>query len=215
MKIKLTYLGIKGFAEPIRLCLFMSGIPFEDERISYDEISKRRSTLPYGQVPVLEVDGVVYSQSNAILRWAGRQGHLYPDEFQLRCDAVISCIDDINKSLSPQWYGHVLARCPGNGKHFVPLSTLQKEDTENYLNQEVLPGHFFMLERQLGSNPYFCGTTLTIADLRWYVVGSGFMDGTYCDGISESILNKFPSLIKLVQRVGNHPKVEEWNKMEH
>ena len=104
MNIKLTYLAIKGFAEPIRLSFFLSKIPFEDERISYEEISKRRDNLPYGQVPVLEVDGKVYAQSNAILRWAGRQGNLYPVEVQLECDAVLSCIDDINKNLSPQWY---------------------------------------------------------------------------------------------------------------
>jgi len=215
MKIKLTYLGIKGLTEPIRLCLFMSKIPFEDERISYEEIEKRRASLPYGQVPVLKVDGEVYSQSNAILRWAGRQGKLYTDGVQLSCDAVLSCIEDINKSLTSQWYGHVLPRCPGSGKHFIPLTAQQKEDVEKHLNQDILPGHFSMLAGQLGSNLYFCGSTLTIADLKWYVVGSGFMDGSYCEGISKTVLDNYPSLVKLVERVGQHPKVEEWNQMEH
>ena len=215
MNIKLTYLAIKGFAEPIRLSFFLSKIPFEDERISYEEISKRRDNLPYGQVPVLEVDGKVYAQSNAILRWAGRQGNLYPVEIQLECDAVLSCIDDINKNLSPQWYGHALARCPGNGKHFAPLTAQQKEDVQDHLNNDVLPGYFSMLAKQLDSNPYFCGSMLTIADLKWYVVGSGFMDGTYCEGISKSILKNFPTLIALVDRISDHPRVQEWNMMKH
>ena len=211
MKIKLTYLDIKGFAEPIRLALSILNIPFEDERISYDEIAKRRSTFPFGQVPVLEVDGVIYGQSNAILRWAGRQGHLYADEFQLQCDAILSCIDDINKSLSPQWYGHALGRCPGTGEKLVPFTTEQKQAVEKHLNRDVLPGHFSMLAKQLGSNAYFCGSTLTIADLKWYVVGSGLLDGNYCEGISKTVLNEFPSLLELVERVGHHPKVAEWN----
>ena len=215
MNIKLTYLGIKGFAEPIRLSFFISKIPFEDERITYEEIAKRRTNLPYGQVPVLEVDGKVFSQSNAILRWAGRQGNLYPEEVQLDCDAVLSCIDDINKNLSPQWYGHSLARCPGNGKHFVPLTTQQKESVQAHLNNDVLPGFFAMLAQHLGSNPYFCGSMLTIADLKWYVVGSGFIDGTYCEGISRNILNNFPTLIDLVDRISHHPRVKEWNMMKH
>ena len=133
----------------------------------------------------------------------------------MRFDAVLSCIDDINKSLSPQWYGHIVPRCPGTGKHFVPLEKKQKEDVKKHLNQDVLPGHFSMLARQLGSSEYFCGSTLTIADLKWYVVGAGFIDGTYCDGISKAILNEFPSLVDLVVRVGRHPRVEEWNEMEH
>ena len=215
MKIKLTYLGIKGLAEPIRLSFFISKIPFEDERISYSEIDKRRNVFPNGQVPVMEIDGELYGQSNAILRWAGRQGKLYTDDIQLRCDAVLGCIDDINKSLSSQWYGHIIGRCPGSGEHFVGLSDQQKIDLEKHLNQDVLPGYFSILSRQLGSSPYFCGTKLTIADLRWYVVGSGFLDGSYCNGISKDILNKFPSLMNLVERVGRHPKVEEWNRIKH
>ena len=215
MKIKLTYLSIKGYAEPIRLCFFISNIPFEDERISYEELAKRRNSFPFGQVPVLEVDGVTYAQSNAILRWAGKEGNLYPDELQLRCDAVLGCIDDINKNLSPQWYGHAIGRCPGSGKHFVPLTMTQKQEIEEHLNDDVLPGYFSMLERKLGSNPYFCGETLTVADLKWYVVGSGFLDGSYCEGISKSSLIKFPALLELIQRVGCHPKVVEWNEMKH
>ena len=215
MKIKLTYLTIKGLAEPIRLSLFLSKIPFEDERISYEEISKRRGNLPYGQVPVLEVDGKVYGQSNAILRWAGRKGNLYPEEFQLECDAVLSCIDDITKNLSPQWYGHIIGRCPGSGKHFIPLTSEQKDDMKAHLNKDVLPGYFKLLEKQLGSNKYFCGSKLTIADLKWYVVGSGFIDGSYCEGVSKSVLNDFPTLIDLVDRIGHHPRIEEWNEMKH
>ena len=215
MNIKLTYLTIKGLAEPIRLSFFLSKIPFEDERITYEEIAKRRDSFPYGQVPVLEIDGKLYSQSNAILRWAGRKGNLYPEELQLDCDAVLSCIDDINKNLSPQWYGHIIGRCPGSGKHFLPLTSQQKENLETHLNQDVLPGYFKMLSKQLGSNTYFCGSMLTIADLKWYVVGSGFMDGSYCEGISKNVLDNFPNLLDLVERIGKIPKVKEWNMMQH
>lgn len=215
MKIKLTYLGIKGLAEPIRLCLFISSIPFEDERITYEQISKRRANLPYGQVPVMEVDGVMYGQSNALLRWAGRQSQMYTDDSQLCCDAVLSCVNDINKNLSPLWYSHVLGRCPGSGNHFISLTSKQKQDVIMHLNNDVLPGYFSMLERQLGSKTYFCGSMLSIADLKWYVVGSGFLDGSYCEHISKNVLEPFPFLIKLVERVGSHPKVTEWNGMSH
>ena len=44
---------------------------------------------PFGQVPVLEIDGVAFSQSAALLRYAGRQAGMYPDGLlQLRVDMV-------------------------------------------------------------------------------------------------------------------------------
>ena len=72
---KFTYLDIKGFGEAIRLALYIGKIEFEDHRVSYAEIREmaKEGKLPYGQVPVLQLDGVTYAQSGAILRWAGRQ----------------------------------------------------------------------------------------------------------------------------------------------
>merc|ERR1719210_2105038 len=68
-KLRLTYLDIKGVAEPVRLALFIGGLPFEDRRVSYEQILE----LPCGQVPVLEIDGEAFAQSMALLRWAGRR----------------------------------------------------------------------------------------------------------------------------------------------
>jgi len=47
-KIKLTYFDIEGVAEPIRLALVLSGIPFEDHRIKFDEWPAMKPTTPYG-----------------------------------------------------------------------------------------------------------------------------------------------------------------------
>ena len=96
----------------------------------------------------------------------------------------------------------------------VQLNKEQQESMARHLNEDVLPGHFSMLERQLGSNPYFCGSSLTIADLKWYVVGLRCIEGSYANGISRKILDGFPNLVNLVERVGSHPRVEEWNLLK-
>jgi glutathione S-transferase len=72
-KLVLTYLDIKGFAEAVRLAFAVGGIEFEDVRVGYTDVQALRAAgkLPTGQVPVLEVDGVAYGQSAAILRYAG------------------------------------------------------------------------------------------------------------------------------------------------
>jgi len=67
-KLKLTYFPGGGRAEAIRLAFFVADIPFEDERITNEQFSKRKGLLPFGQLPILEVDGVVIAQSHAILR---------------------------------------------------------------------------------------------------------------------------------------------------
>jgi len=94
--IKLTYFDIPGFGDPLRLTLAVGGIAFEDERLpadaaGYAEVARRRAagTLPFGQVPVAEIDGRVYAQSNALVRYFGRLAGLYPDGVdQLQCDMV-------------------------------------------------------------------------------------------------------------------------------
>ena len=220
-KLKLTYLNIKGIAEPIRLALHIAGIEFEDERITYEQIAERREAgaLPNGQVPILEIDGVVYSQSAALLRWAGRLAGLLPDNHdamsndlaELRCDEVHEAIADLNASLKPQWYGHALGRSPKSGTMLVPLSQDQKNAVSTSLHEEVLPVRLARLEEALGDKEYFCGDALATCDLQWYVVGSGLRDGSYCAGISPSVLDATPKLVKLIDRIDRDPRVVEWN----
>ena len=70
MKLTFKYLDIKGLGEPVRLAMTVGGLPFEDVRLSYDEVRALKATAdditkhagsPFGQVPVLEIDGVITS----------------------------------------------------------------------------------------------------------------------------------------------------------
>ena len=67
------------------------------------------------------------------------------------------------------------------------------------------------LEEALGDKEYFCGDALATCDLQWYVVGSGLRDGSYCAGISPSVLDATPKLVKLIDRIDRDPRVVEWN----
>ena len=108
--IRLTYLDIPGFAEPIRLCLKLGGVKFVDRRVTYQEIAKmrERGELPWSQVPILEVGDETYGQSTAILRWAGRKTGFYPEGLEFRIDCMIEAIGDIHKAMIPQWYHHAV-----------------------------------------------------------------------------------------------------------
>jgi glutathione S-transferase len=97
---------MRGFGEAIRLALVVGGIQFEDRRVSYSEVAALRKSgaLPHGQVPLLEIDGEPYSQSEALLRWAGEKAGLRPvdEHTRLLVDAAHSAISDLNKDLMPQ-----------------------------------------------------------------------------------------------------------------
>ncbi|RLN31374.1 hypothetical protein BBO99_00006724 [Phytophthora kernoviae] len=138
-KLKLTYFPFPGRAEPIRLALFMGGLAFEDERIGVDELNSRRSSLPFNQLPVLEVDGEMVSQALAILRYVGTLSGLYsPSNIMemLRIDEVFSLIDEFYSSYT--W----------NASYFeqYPMKQLQLRTT---LAEETLPKTLGFLENRV------------------------------------------------------------------
>ena len=97
---KTTYLDIRGIAEPIRACFRIGGVEFDDVvRVSYEDVRRSRETLSFGQVPTLELDGRVYSQSGAILRCVGRMTGLYPSDEEtdarLRVDMILDVVRDV------------------------------------------------------------------------------------------------------------------------
>jgi glutathione S-transferase len=212
-RLKLTYLDIKGLAEPIRLALTLGGLEFEDERISHEEVARRRDAglLPQGQVPVLEIDGVTHAQSMALLRWAGKKAGLLPEAQAILIDEVHEAMAEIHTCLRPLWYGHILGRSPTSGAMLVSMTDDQKDEVTMWLNEEVVPARLQRLEQMLGASDYFCGGTLTTCDLQWYVMGSGLLDGTYCEGLEPAVLDGCPKLKQLIERVGELPKVAEWN----
>ena len=83
MKLKLIYPDVPFWrAEMSRLALFIGGIEFEDLRPSREEIAKMRTEgiFPFGQFPVLQVDGKNIAQTGAIARFCGKLSGLYPTE---------------------------------------------------------------------------------------------------------------------------------------
>ncbi|CAN0570993.1 unnamed protein product, partial [Ectocarpus sp. 12 AP-2014] len=58
-----------ALGEQLRLALAQSGVEWIDNRVTFEEWPTLKPTMPYQQVPVLEVDGAVIPQTFAILRY--------------------------------------------------------------------------------------------------------------------------------------------------
>ena len=236
-RLRLHYLDMKGLAEPLRLTLRLGHLPFEETVVTYDDVSKMRNAdggagaaIPFGQVPVLEIDGVAFAQSAALLRWAGKRAGLYPDGLrQLRCDMAEECLNDLRRAFVPLWYGNSLPRNPEDGT-LDPATALSDETRAAALasvTRTHLPARLRQLEHLLGSTagleseaerdagPFLCGANVTTADLSAYVLVEGLThpDIPYCRGVDATeALRSCPRLTALVEAVEAHPEVAAWNR---
>jgi len=74
-KYKLIYFNSRGRAEPIRMIFAHCEVDFEDKRVTSDEWKEMKPSIPFHQLPALEVDGkVIVGQSMAIARYVARDG---------------------------------------------------------------------------------------------------------------------------------------------
>ena len=204
MKLKLIYPNIPFWrAEISRLALFFGGIEFEDSRPSREEITKMKSdgTLPFGQLPVLQVDGKTIAQTGAIARFCGKLSGLYPYENQFyaaKVDEVIDLATDITNQMRPS----IREKDPK-----------LRIEMRRELSEAILPRWLGFLEKLLednGNTGFFVGDSLTIADLAaWRLCG--WISGGVIDGIPVKILVGLPRLLSHQKEINHLPKVIEWN----
>ncbi|KAK6994499.1 glutathione S-transferase 6 [Biomphalaria glabrata] len=71
--LKLIYFNGRGRAELSRLILAVAGQKYEDVRIVGENWPAEKSKTPFGQLPVLEVDGQTFGQSLAIATYLARE----------------------------------------------------------------------------------------------------------------------------------------------
>ncbi|XP_058795325.1 glutathione S-transferase-like [Phymastichus coffea] len=103
---KLMYFNIKGIAESIRWLFAYAGVNYEDRRVSEDEWKTLKPTMPFNQMPVLDVDGKRVNQSTAICRYLAKQfGLAGNDDWEnFEIDAVVDTINDLRIKVNAAWY---------------------------------------------------------------------------------------------------------------
>ena len=101
-KITLTYFDVRARGELARLVLAAGGLEYEDKRVSGPTWLAVKPDCPFGQIPILEYDGVVLAQSVTIARFLAKKAGLAGrNELEnAQADMVVDHVHDLMNSKS-------------------------------------------------------------------------------------------------------------------
>ncbi|CAH1407832.1 unnamed protein product [Nezara viridula] len=194
-KYKLIYFNIRVLGEPIRYILHYMGKEFEDYRMPREDWVELKEKVPFGKLPLLEIDGEVFHQSTAILRYlaieAGLSGNNASENFQI--DMIVAAFGDFVSEVS---------------RFFKMENPTDKESLRLSIIKNTVPFYMTRLEKVLKNNGgYFANRKLSWAEL--YIVG-------YCTSlpalIGIDLTEKYPFFKQLTDRVHSLPGIKDWVK---
>ncbi len=194
MTTTLTYFDFDGSRGlECRLALTLAGVEFDDNRIKREEWRALKPTLPFGALPMLEVDGRRLPQSTAILRWVGRNHGMHPSDAWAAAehDALMQSVEDL--------------------RHKVPGRGLTEEEKKT-AREEFAAGWLTRWAASISSHligPYLEGDELHVADLKLYVILRAYLTGGY-DYIPPSFFDDFPTIQAFFAAVDAHPGVKAY-----
>lgn len=181
--MELVYFDMPGRAEAIRICLHASKQEWTDKRISMADYKEAKSNGQYPTgIPVLTLaDGRVFTQSIAMLRFAGKLGDsgLYPsDPFDaMAVDEIIDIAQDM------------MTKCPQSAD-----VDEKKKLREEYANGK-LKSFLAIVEDRFSRTPgpFLLGEKFTIGDLGIMGIVDAITLG-FWDYIPKTYVDEFPWL---------------------
>jgi len=184
-----------GRAEVIRLIFAQAEIPYDDVRIEKEQWPELKSKMPFGQLPILEEDGKILSQSQAIATYlAQKYGLNGADDWEAaKIQELYGLFHDFAIHLTP-WF----AEADADKKKAI----LDKLVTEKI--PPLLDTYQKLLEQNGGE--FFVGKKLTQIDL-FNLCALGFIK----HGLAPpETFDKYPQLEQFYKRIANLPNIKRW-----
>ncbi|CAD6209026.1 GSCOCT00003673001.2-RA-CDS [Cotesia congregata] len=228
---KLIYFNARGRAEHIRYIFAHAGVDYIDERVPKERWPEVKRSMPYGMLPVLEIDGKPIAQSNAVGRFLARKyGLAGQNEWEsMLCDVLVDTLGDLklaiknpftntNKSFFLNKFYTLNIRktieltkfCPTFQSLIFQYRTeedpLKKEEKKVKLLKETIPFYLNKFEQTIVENGGFAvGSVTTWAD---FVLAVALENFEQIFGVAA--LDNYPGLRGLKQRVHEIPEIVEW-----
>ena len=213
--IKLTYFGIQGVAEKVRLAFHLGGVKFEDVRVGFQDWQAIKPTTPYGQLPFMEIDGAApMAQSGAMLRYAGRRAAehgvpLYPSDIQgqLVVEEALGFVSDVQREWTPMVYLGMKPESYGHEKGTDATAAIVKKVRSDFASMpEKLPHIMGQLTKKLEGKSFLCGEQVTIADCDLVPTLNRMVSGGV-DHVPAECLDPFPEVKAYMARFMALPAV--------
>nr|WEU39152.1 glutathione S-transferase [Saccharina japonica] len=191
-----NYFGVPARGEATRVALAVAGVEFVDKIIPYAELH----ASGFRAVPVYQLDGTNYTQSTALLRYAGKLGGTYPEDplEALKVDEIVMMVEDV----------------------FINIFADMKEKDEAKklaTHQALIAGKVKYLIEDIASkleantaSPFCVGPSLTIADIMVHAMIATFQAGFLVGVPTTTAEDICPSLKGLDDAVMEHPKVKAY-----
>lgn len=187
-------------------------VPFTNEAVEFKDWPSLKPNTPLGSLPVLDVDGKFkIAQSNAILRYFGKLGGLYPDDHLLAVQ-VDSMLDTAAESTLPiemsvqgaiaklvsdtDWTKDEVLEIRGR------IAKNKKSGLPRYLS-------YFEAALQKTGSGWLVGASVTIADLGLHRL-TGWIKAGILDGIPAVLLDDYPLVSAHHDAVESIPEVVAW-----
>lgn len=199
---KLTYFGIPGRGEAIRLALAIGEVEFEDKRVPFPAWSKVKPTTPWGTLPVLELaDGSQLAQARSVLRFVGKHTSLYPVEplVAQRVDELMDALEDLGATITN--VGQGLAKEEKEAARLVAVS----EGGEVY---DILAKIDAFIQAN-GTGGYAVGAEMNIASILTFTNIGRLVGGVFY-GVPPTVCNPFLNIQRVRKTVGGNPAVVAW-----
>lgn len=191
----LTYFDFPGGrGEDCRIALHLAGVDFVDDRVKNADWLGRKPKTPFGALPVYEEHGRLLAQSNAILAYLGRKHGLLPtDELEAaRHLALLEVVEELRSLVT----------------NASPKDPEAKKAAREELKAGALQRWCTNVSAQI-QGPFVSGDTLSVADLKLFVVLKWFMSGNV-DHIGPDAFAAHPKVLGLYEAVKAHPGVVAW-----
>jgi len=194
---KLTFFPARGRAEFMRLIMAQAGVSWEDVIIPREDWHYVKPKMPFENLPILEVDGEIFTQSLAIARYIARDFGLcgHTSREMAKIDALCDGVHDAQNGLTAS----SMALTIGN------LEKLHEEWAKYKIGYFVPFLQRYTKFLKQSASEWFVGDDVTWADIMIaeYVER---LDTTYEPGI----INEFPDMKAHQERVYNLPNIAKY-----
>nr|WEU54066.1 glutathione s-transferase sigma-1 [Protohermes costalis] len=191
--VKLTYFPVTALGEPIRFLLSYGGVKFEDFRFNREDWPKLKPSMPFGQVPVLDIDGKRAHQSGAICRYLAREFGLAGDNNweALEIDTIVDTINDLRAKIAMY--------------HYETDETVKEKKFEP-LVKEIVPFYLGKLDDIAKiNNGYLANGKLSWADM-FFVSLLEYMNFM----MKGDLIEKYSNLKAVADNVMKVPQIKLW-----